>query len=117
MTITKTLKPISIALAVIYANGVYAQTSNLLDDASLTLGTVVVSGASGPISTRNLPTSVDILGAEKIQNQVVTNNWQIFGQMPGIMLTQFNQGNVSGKFSLRGFNGEGEINAVKLLID
>jgi iron complex outermembrane receptor protein len=33
------------------------------------------------------------------------------------MLTNFNQGTTSGKFSFRGFNGEGEINAVKLLID
>jgi iron complex outermembrane receptor protein len=33
------------------------------------------------------------------------------------MLTQFGQGTTSGKFSMRAFNGEGEINAVKLLID
>jgi len=33
------------------------------------------------------------------------------------MLTQFRQGNESGKLSFRGFNGEGEVNAVKLLID
>lgn len=115
--INNTLNPISIALMLIYANTAFAQSSDLLDDASLTLGTVVVSGQAGPIATRNLPTSVDILGAEKIQNQVVTQNWQLFGQLPGVMLTQFNQGTVSGKFSLRGFNGEGEINAVKLLID
>jgi iron complex outermembrane receptor protein len=48
---------------------------------------------------------------------VVSNNWELFGQVPGVMLTQFGQGVTSGKFSMRGFNGEGEINAVKLLID
>ncbi len=89
----------------------------VIDDASLTLGTVLVQPAAGPIATRSLPTSVDILGAERIQNQVVTHNWQLFAQMPGVMVTSFNQGNVSGKFSMRGFNGEGEINAVKLLLD
>jgi iron complex outermembrane receptor protein len=34
-----------------------------------------------------------------------------------VLLTDFNQGTTSGKLSLRGFNGEGEVNAVKLLID
>jgi iron complex outermembrane receptor protein len=33
------------------------------------------------------------------------------------MMTQFRQGSESGKLSFRGFNGEGEVNAVKLLID
>ena len=33
------------------------------------------------------------------------------------MLTEFGQGTSSGKLSFRGFNGEGEVNAVKLLID
>jgi iron complex outermembrane receptor protein len=37
--------------------------------------------------------------------------------MPGVQITQFNQGTTTGKFSFRGFNGEGNINAVKLLID
>lgn len=94
-----------------------AEQSPLLDDASLTLGNIVVASESGPIATRSLSSSVDILDGERLENQNVAHNWQLFGQMPGIMLTQFNQGNVSGKFSFRGFNGEGEINAVKLLID
>lgn len=33
------------------------------------------------------------------------------------MLTEFNQGTTSEKISFRGFNGEGEVKAVKLLID
>ncbi len=33
------------------------------------------------------------------------------------MITEFNQGATSGNLSFRGFNGEGEVNAVKLLID
>jgi iron complex outermembrane receptor protein len=37
--------------------------------------------------------------------------------MPGVLVTDFNQGTTSGKVSLRGFNGEGEVNATKLLID
>jgi iron complex outermembrane recepter protein len=34
-----------------------------------------------------------------------------------VQVTDFNQGTTSGKFSFRAFNGEGNINAVKLLVD
>lgn len=37
--------------------------------------------------------------------------------MPGVQVTQFNQGTTTGKFSFRAFNGEGNINGIKLLID
>ena len=84
---------------------------------AMTLGEVVITGNTGLLSTRRLLTSVDILPTERIERQVITHNWQLFDQVPGVMITQFGQGAVSGKFSLRGFNGEGEINAVKLLID
>ncbi|RML46108.1 TonB-dependent receptor [Pseudomonas syringae pv. ribicola] len=47
----------------------------------------------------------------------VNYSWELFRRAPGVMLTEFNQGTTSGKISFRGFNGEGEVNAVKLLID
>lgn len=101
-----------------YATGIYAEINPLLDDASLSLGSIVVSSSqSGPLTSRSLSTSVDVLGEERIANQNVNYTWQLFDQLPGVMLTQFNMGNESGKISFRGFNGEGEINAVKLLID
>ncbi|MES2580006.1 MAG: TonB-dependent receptor [Pseudomonadota bacterium] len=87
-------------------------------DSTLVLGNVDVSAnQSGAFSTRSVLSSVDILGADRIQNQNVLNSWELFGQMPGIQFTQFRQGVESGKVSFRGFNGEGEINAIKLLID
>ena len=90
MTISKTLKPLSIALAVIYANGVYAETPNLLDDASLSLGSMVVSSDNiGPLTSRNLSTSVDVLSQDRIEDQNVNYTWQLFDQMPGVMLTQW----------------------------
>lgn len=101
-----------------YAAGIHAEINPLLDDASLSLGSIVVSSSqSGPLTSRSLSTSVDVLGEERIANQNVNYTWQLFDQLPGVMLTQFNMGNESGKISFRGFNGEGEINAVKLLID
>ncbi len=85
---------------------------------AMTVGVVTVVGkAMGPLATRNVLTSVDLLDESKIANQAVSHNWQLFGQLPGVMLTQYGQGTTSGKISIRGFTGEGEINAVKLLID
>ncbi|SDF47496.1 iron complex outermembrane recepter protein [Massilia sp. PDC64] len=85
---------------------------------AMTVGVVTVVGkATGPLATRNVLTSVDLLDESRIANQAVSHNWQLFGQLPGVMLTQYGQGTTSGKISIRGFTGEGEINAVKLLID
>ena len=87
-------------------------------DSTLVLGEVTVAAAKeGPLPTRSVLSSVDILGADRMEHQNVQNSWELFGQMPGIQLTQFKQGVESGKVSFRAFNGEGEINAVKLLID
>ncbi|WP_294288238.1 TonB-dependent receptor [uncultured Sphingomonas sp.] len=78
---------------------------------------IVVTATSMARSTANILTSVDVLGGEIAQRQNVDNAWELFARLPGVVLTDFNQGTTSGRFSIRGFNGEGEINAVKLLID
>ncbi len=89
-----------------------------VEDSTLTLGTVNVQAApSGPLSTSTVLSSVDILGADILEKMPVNYSWELFSRAPGVMLTEFNQGTTSGKISLRGFNGEGEVNAVKLLID
>lgn len=90
------------------------------ETSALTLGTVAVLGtsdASGPLSTRRVLSSVDILGADILEKMPVNYSWELFSRAPGVLLTEFNQGTTSGKISFRGFNGEGEVNAVKLLID
>lgn len=88
------------------------------DDAALMVGRVdITAQRSGPMTARSVLSSVDILGAELIQDQQAQHTWELFARAPGVMLTQFRQGNESGKLSFRGFNGEGEVNAVKLLID
>lgn len=88
------------------------------DDASLTLGQITVSApATGPLSSRRIFTSVDMVGAEALSTQHAEQSWALFGLVPGVMLTEFRQGTTSGKLSFRGFNGEGNVNAVKLLID
>ncbi|WP_459744949.1 TonB-dependent receptor [Pseudomonas sp. 3A(2025)] len=87
-------------------------------DSVVTLGAVTVTGnEAGPLNSRNILSSVDAVGAELLEKQPVQYSWELFNRVPGVMLTQFNQGTTSGKLSFRGFNGEGEVNAVKLLID
>lgn len=77
----------------------------------------ITARAAGALSSRALLTSVDSIGADTVQNTAVGANWELAARLPGVQLTNFNQGTTSGKPSFRGFNGEGEVNAVKLLID
>lgn len=78
---------------------------------------IVVTARNMAGSTANVITSVDTLGPDVAQNANVNYAWELVGRLPGVLVTNFNQGSTSGKFAFRGFNGEGEINAVKLLID
>lgn len=87
-------------------------------DSTFVLGTIDVHDIrTGPLTTRDVLTSVDRVDANHLEDRNARGLWALFGQMPGVLLTDFNQGTTSGKLSFRGFNGEGEINAVKLLID
>ena len=86
-------------------------------DTSFSVGDIVVTARDMARSTSNVLTSVDRLGGDIAQRQSVDNAWELFARLPGVSLTDFNQGTTSGRFSIRGFNGEGEINAVKLLVD
>jgi iron complex outermembrane receptor protein len=115
----------AIALAVpacVVASPATAQTpapsfTGAESDTRFVIGDVVVTARSMVRSTETILTSVDMLGGDIAQRQSVDNAWELFARLPGVVLTDFNQGNTSGRFSIRGFNGEGEINAVKLTID
>ncbi|WP_371181118.1 TonB-dependent receptor [Xanthomonas sacchari] len=92
-----------------------AQTS---PDTTTTLGTVEARRHSAAsLSTRNILSSVDVLGSEQIGDKAVMNSWELLGQMPGMQLTETRQGAESGKVTFRAFNGEGYINGIKVLID
>ncbi|MBB6368919.1 iron complex outermembrane receptor protein [Xanthomonas sacchari] len=92
-----------------------AQTST---DTTTTLGTVEARRHSAAsLSTRNILSSVDVLGSEQIGDKNVMNSWELLGQMPGMQLTETRQGAESGKVTFRAFNGEGYLNGIKVLID
>ena len=88
------------------------------DNSVFELGEVTVTATpTGRLDSRDILSSVDVMNADKIQNQNVLTSFDLFHRMPGVQITQFNQGTTTGKLSFRAFNGEGNINAVKLLID
>lgn len=97
-----------------YAEG---RPATVETDTSFNVGEIVVTARGMAGSSSNVVTSIDRLGGDVAQNANVNYAWELVGRLPGVLVTNFNQGTTSGKFSFRGFNGEGEINAVKLLID
>jgi iron complex outermembrane receptor protein len=100
--------------AVLLAPDARAQSN----DAALTLGKVDVhQHTEGQLTAHQVLTSVDVLGADQIEDSNVAHSWELLGKMPGIQLTETRQGAESGKISFRAFNGEGYLNAIKTLID
>ena len=112
------MKVVSTSLAVITALLSTATVKAQSADSTITLGGLYVTAkSSGPLRTDSIMTSVDIMGAEQVEDKNVSNSWELLGQMPGIQLTETGQGAESGKATFRAFNGEGYINGIKVLID
>lgn len=88
-------------------------------DPKIVMGEVRVSAQrdAGALRSSTVLTSVDVLGADKVEDKNVMNSWELVGQLPGIQLTETRMGAESGKASFRAFNGEGYINGIKVLID
>lgn len=92
-----------------------AQTESV----AMTLGEIVVTANhSGELSPRQVLTSVSVLPQELIEQQPVHSNYELLKQVPGVLVNDFfGKGMGHGTVSMRGFNAEGTLNAVKLLID
>lgn len=88
-------------------------------DPSIVMGEVRVSAQrdAGALRSSTVLTSVDVLGADKIEDKHVASSWELVGQLPGTQMTETRMGAESGKATFRAFNGEGYINAIKVLID
>lgn len=89
------------------------------NDPTIVMGEVRVTAQrkGGPLLTNRVLTSVDVLGADKVEDKNVMNSWELIGQLPGVQLTETRMGAESGKATFRAFNGEGYINGIKVLID
>ncbi len=112
-------RPLSRAILIALASAALAPSlASAQEGTVLTLGTVQArASAERDLSARSVFTSVDILGSDLLQQQKVDHSWELLMNAPGVQVTQFKMGTDAGRFSFRGFNGEGRINAVKLLID
>ena len=88
------------------------------DNVVMTVGRVVVTADGGALSPRRILTSVNVLNKEQIEGQTHYGNFELIGQVPGVMVGEYpGKGMGYGTITMRGFNGEGVLNAVKLLID
>jgi iron complex outermembrane receptor protein len=89
------------------------------NDPTIVMGEVRITAqrSGGPLLAHRVLTSVDVLGADKVEDKNVMNSWELIGQLPGVQLTETRMGAESGKATFRAFNGEGYINGIKVLID
>lgn len=112
------MKPRFLSVLLASALSLFSQSA-LADDPVMVIGEVRVSAqrTGGPLLSNSVMSSVDILGADKVEDKNVANSWELLGQLPGIQLTETRMGAESGKATFRAFNGEGYINGIKVLID
>ncbi|OEU77833.1 MAG: hypothetical protein BA865_03995 [Desulfobacterales bacterium S5133MH4] len=80
------------------------------------IGTVTVTEEDPYIKSADLPTSVDVLGADQIENENVDFGMELFKKLPGTYYGDWNQGIVSGTFSIRGFDANHDVPAA-LIVD
>ncbi len=83
----------------------------------VTLGKVEVSATPFGVRTTDLLTSVTVVGADQLENESADYTLELLGKIPGVTLTDFNQGVITADVSLRGFNGEGSSPHLRLLVD
>lgn len=80
------IKVLTLAVSAAFATASQGAPSG---ESTITLGEVTVRTAQGgPLLTRNILTSVDVLASDKIEDKQVMNSWELLGQMPGIQLTE-----------------------------
>lgn len=80
------------------------------------IGEVVVTAKSNHVEAADIPSSVDVMGADQLENENVNFSMELMKKFPGIYSGEYNQGVVAGTFSMRGY----DLNStapVALLID
>ncbi|HWA28261.1 MAG TPA: TonB-dependent receptor [Lacunisphaera sp.] len=84
---------------------------------AIALGKYVVKSSDHGAQTTDLITSVTAIGSDQLENESVDYPLELLNKVPGVYLTDFNQGIITADASLRGFNGEGGIPHVRLVVD
>ena len=87
------------------------------DGTYITLGRYEVSADAYGARSTDLITSVTVMGADQLENENADYTLELLGKIPGVTLTDFNQGVITADVSIRGFNGEGSSPHLRLLVD
>ena len=83
----------------------------------MTLGRYEVSASKFGAQSADLLTSVTVIGADQLENESVDYPLELLNKIPGVYLTDFNQGIITADVSMRGFNGEGGSPHQRLVVD
>jgi iron complex outermembrane receptor protein len=79
--------------------------------------TVTVEAERTPFDSRDVIGSVTIVGKDQIKNESVNEPLDLIRRLPGVFTEQYNQGIISSDVGVRGFNSQGDVAPLKLLID
>ncbi|MDO9052281.1 MAG: TonB-dependent receptor [Methylotenera sp.] len=107
-------KIISIAVSLLFAPLVYAETKNN----AIQLDSVAVIGKHELLNIdRSLAGSVDVITRDELEYEHVTDTLELYTKAPGVVLSRYNQGIINTDISIRGFAGDGSTPHAKLLVD
>ena len=86
------------------------------DKTYMKIGSMTVSDTAGYLTSADAPGSVDVIGADQLENENVDFTMQILKKLPGVFFQDWGQGVIHGDISIRGFNPSGDT-AVRLNVD
>src|SRR5688500_9726327 len=79
---------------------------------------ITVSGSrKGPMGAGEVLTSANLLSREKVQSQTAADPLHVLKRVPGVYMEDYHQRALPTGLSTRGFTTQGDVAAVKLLID
>jgi iron complex outermembrane receptor protein len=87
------------------------------DGPAFVLGQYEVTASAVRSPTADLLTSVTLVGADQLTSESVDYSLEVLNKVPGVTLTDFNQGVITADVSIRGFNAEGSSPHLRLLVD
>ena len=115
---------VPVFLSLLAADAVRAQASSDAADAAssddgpaFVLGKYEVNASSVGLRSADLLTSVTLVGADQLHSESVDYSLEVLNKVPGLTLTDFNQGVITADISIRGFNAEGSMPHLRLMVD
>jgi iron complex outermembrane receptor protein len=94
-----------------------SSSSTTSDGTYIALGRYEVTADPYGSRATDLISTVTVIGADQLANENADYTLELLGKIPGVTLTDFNQGVITADVSIRGFNGEGSSPHLRLLVD